>query len=490
MRGKDFARYTLLAAVCLLLYGWGASWRGLVGPDEPRYASIAREMARSGDWVTPRLWGRPWFEKPALLYWIGAAATDLGLDDDRATRLPLALLSFLFLIYFHRRLSALADRESADVAVAALATCAGWAAFSQIGVFDLPVAAATGVALLALAGWIRDPADKTGLPWFGAWLGVGLLAKGLVTPAIAVLALAPTVLRRGFLSTARDLFHPRVIAPFLAVAAPWYVLCYIRNGPVFLEEFIWKHHVQRFISPELQHVQPWWFYLPVAVAALAPWTPLLAGRWKRGELSDPLASFFVSWGAGTILLFSVSTNKLPGYLLPALPALAALIGLRYRRAPRAAWLTAAALLLLFPLAESLLAPAIADGLSDAWPPQGIRLAPAALYAAIACAACFAALRDRKRVAALTIAAGAAIGLIHLKMSVFPELDRAAGSRDLWREIAPDADQVCVEADLPRHVAYGLAYYNGEPFPDCASDSRPIRIESHIPYVKRSEKRRY
>ena len=481
MKGKDLARLTLLAAACLLLYGWGASWRGLAGPDEPRYASIAREMASSGDWVTPRLWGEPWFEKPALLYWIGAAAATFGLDDDRATRLPLALLSFLFLVHFHRRLRELSDQDSADVATVALATSAGWVAFSQAGVFDLPVAAATGAALLELTAWVRAPEDRRRLPWFGAWLGVGLLAKGLVAPAIALLALGPVIVRRGVTHVARDLLHPRVVAPFLVVAGPWYALCYARNGSVFVEEFLWKHHLLRLVSSDLQHVQPWWFYGPVAIVALAPWTPLLIARWKRADFSEPTRSFFVSWGVGAVLLFSVSMNKLPGYLLPALPAFAALIGLRHRDSPRMAWYAAGGLLLLFPIVESLLAPAIADGIGEAWPPRGVGAPAVIAFMAIAACAGFAARLGRRRLAALVLALGAAIGFIHLKMQVYPELDRLAGARTVWRQIAPRSDRVCLE-DVRRHVAYGLAYYNGKPLPDCAENPLPIRVKSHPPTV--------
>ena len=66
-------RKLLLAAPLLVvLYFYGLTTTGLLGPDEPRYAAIGREMAISGDWVTPRLWGQPWFEKPALLYWMTA----------------------------------------------------------------------------------------------------------------------------------------------------------------------------------------------------------------------------------------------------------------------------------------------------------------------------------------------------------------------------------------------------------------------------------
>src|SRR5881409_679220 len=92
----------LWIAVPLLffLYLFDLAGTGVLGPDEPRYASIAREMARSGDWITPRLWGEPWFEKPALLFWMTGAAFRLGLNADLAPRLPVAIASVAFLIFF------------------------------------------------------------------------------------------------------------------------------------------------------------------------------------------------------------------------------------------------------------------------------------------------------------------------------------------------------------------------------------------------------
>jgi len=92
-----------LALVCVV-YFYRLDAAGVLGPDEPRYASIGREMARSGDWITPRLWGQPWFEKPALLYWMTGAAFRLGLGPDIAPRLPVALFSVAFLIFFWWRL--------------------------------------------------------------------------------------------------------------------------------------------------------------------------------------------------------------------------------------------------------------------------------------------------------------------------------------------------------------------------------------------------
>src|SRR5713226_5812190 len=97
-----FPKQLFLAIPLLyLLYFFGLTSAGLLGPDEPRYAAISREMAQSGDWITPSLWGEPWFEKPALLYWMEGAAFRLGLNEDLAPRLPVAVLSVTFLIFFY-----------------------------------------------------------------------------------------------------------------------------------------------------------------------------------------------------------------------------------------------------------------------------------------------------------------------------------------------------------------------------------------------------
>ena len=150
MRLALAVRWIFILTASYLLLLLGMSERGLVSADEPRYAEIAREMAISGDWVTPRLEGKPWFEKPALLYWMGAVTYSLGLQDDRATRLPVALVTLCFLIYFHWQLVRNFGLRAADYATLILATSGGWVVFGQVGVFDMPLAASLGAALLVL----------------------------------------------------------------------------------------------------------------------------------------------------------------------------------------------------------------------------------------------------------------------------------------------------------------------------------------------------
>src|SRR6185369_10458677 len=131
-----------------LLYFFRLDAVGLLGPDEPRYASIGREMARSGDWITPRLWGAPWFEKPALLYWMTGAAFRAGLGADLAPRLPVALVAVAFLIFYWWILNREFGCRAAWLATIMLGTSAGWFFFGHAGVPDLPVSATFSAAML------------------------------------------------------------------------------------------------------------------------------------------------------------------------------------------------------------------------------------------------------------------------------------------------------------------------------------------------------
>jgi 4-amino-4-deoxy-L-arabinose transferase-like glycosyltransferase len=140
----------LLALVALIGVSLSAlGTAGLVGPDEPRYASIGREMALSGDWITPRLWGAPWFEKPPLLYWLIAWAHRAGLRDELAARLPGALCGAGFLVFYWWVLRRLGRVREAYVAVVLLGATAGWMAVGNVAATDMPLAASFNACLLA-----------------------------------------------------------------------------------------------------------------------------------------------------------------------------------------------------------------------------------------------------------------------------------------------------------------------------------------------------
>ena len=309
------SRLAIAVLALLLLYpAFTGAW-GLYGPDEPRYASIAREMARSGDFVTPVLNGKPWLEKPPILYWLGALGFALGLGPEAAPRAPLGLLSACFLIWFGWYLRRWMSDRAAACAALVLATSAGWLAYSNVAVTDVPLAVSFAAAMLVTLHWIETGRPRDAI-LIGALFGLAVLAKGLVPAALA----APLI----WFARKRWRQWPLIAAALLAVAGPWYWVMWRRHGFAFFDEFILEHHFSRFASNELQHVQPFWFYAPVLLGLLLPWSlVLLKAPWRDAKLR-----FFVVWATWGFVFFSAATNKLPGYLMPLLPALAVLIGAR------------------------------------------------------------------------------------------------------------------------------------------------------------------
>lgn len=323
---------------------------GLVGPDEPRYAWIARAMAETGDWVTPRLYSQPWFEKPILYYWLAAAGFRLHLSSEWAARLPsafaglIAALALGWLAWKHY--STNLDALASPVLLAPLlfSTTVAAIGFSRSASPDMLFAAAITLAMAAAAcvltrgKALRDlnPAEATSrkdavpLALFGFFLALGVLAKG---PAALALAGGAIGLWALFTRKWRDAFrlgHPIALAVFFVIALPWYVVCATRN-PDFLRVFILQHNFERYLTPMFQHRQPFWFFGPMTLVALVPWTALLwpvaqEGLRLRREKSwnDSPGFFFACWAVFPILFFSLSQSKLPGYVLPAIPPLALL----------------------------------------------------------------------------------------------------------------------------------------------------------------------
>ena len=434
---------------CLLFQGIGSV--GFLSADEPRYAAIGQEMARSGDWITPRLWGSPWFEKPPLLYWMTATAWKLGLRDEWAARLPIAICSLAFLVFFQRWMARAHDDSATGWRAALmLATSVGWIAYSTVAVTDVPMAAAFSAAML-----LAVPGPGRISPWAGVFLGLAMLAKGFVP---LVLALPILWFWR---SRWQALIIPSLIA--LAVAAPWYIACYAANGWPLIDELVLRQQLGRFFTTERQHVQPLWFYIPVLIGLLMPWAPALA-MLRRSERTN----YFLTVAGFGFLFFSLSTNKLPGYLLPLLPALCAALA----ALPMPTWALglSGALTAAIPLAATILPTALDVGLSSAAIPSGASWG----LAAILSAALAAVAEHRWHRGAWVIALLVAMWIGWAKWTVYAELDQSISARQRWHEISAQAGDVCLD-NAPRDLAYGLAYYNGALLPDCAINPKPIRV---------------
>jgi 4-amino-4-deoxy-L-arabinose transferase-like glycosyltransferase len=340
----------LLAALCGFLFFYGLGSFGLVGADEPRYAQVSREMLARSDWVTPTLMEKPWLEKPVLYYWQAMAAFRVAGVTDKAARLPGALDAALLvaaIYFFLRRYRKGSELDGALIT----ASCVGVIGFAHAAATDMPLAACFSIALLAWYAWYESQ-RRIYLAAFYVFLALGTLAKGPVAPALAAVIIVLFFIVR-FIAIRRDwrgfwgtLWVPGIIL-YLAVALPWYVAVQLRN-PEFFRVFILEHNLARFSQDVYHHRQPFWFYVPVFLLAMMPWTLVLilavAERvrvlWAEGKqrFSRPEDScsenscsenswslFLLIWMVVPVLFFSASQSKLPGYILPAVPAGALLV---------------------------------------------------------------------------------------------------------------------------------------------------------------------
>jgi len=314
---------------------------GFVGPDEPRYAWIARDMVESGDWVTPRLYGKPWFEKPVLYYWGAAACMKVFGANEVAARLPSAISALLATLALAWLAWRLYGGETARWLLLLLPTTVGMIGFSHAAATDMPFSGMLTIAMVCAAVVLGltcndDSPVIQQTPWlalllFGFFLGLAVLAKG---PAAIILGGGAIFFWALLTRRWRDAFrllHPVAIASFCVTALPWYILCARRN-PDFFRVFIIEHNFKRYLTPEFQHIQPFWYYGPITLLALLPWTAFLAApikrswkAWKERRLPNSQSLLFACWAAFPLAFFSISKSKLPGYVLPSIPPIVLLL---------------------------------------------------------------------------------------------------------------------------------------------------------------------
>jgi 4-amino-4-deoxy-L-arabinose transferase-like glycosyltransferase len=334
-----------LAAAAFYFYGLGHL--PLLGPDEPRYAEVAREMYLRGDMVTPTLGGHTWFEKPALLYWLMMAGYQFFGVTEWAARFGPAVSGLLtaFLIYWAgRRVERAVGKENEACAGpglwggVAVASSAGMIVFSRAASFDVVVTCTTAAALSCFLVAEVEESEKRRrwlLAGFYAAVGASLLAKGLVGIVIPFGVVGLYYLlrrewpRRG---VASSLLWGIPVA--CAVAAAWYAPVIARHGWTFVDEFFIQHHFARFVSNKYHHPQGFYFYLPIVLMLALPWTAvLIAGlagarrwKWRAPDAESKARVFALAWLIAPLLFFSASKSKLPGYVLPALPGAMLLVG--------------------------------------------------------------------------------------------------------------------------------------------------------------------
>jgi 4-amino-4-deoxy-L-arabinose transferase-like glycosyltransferase len=332
-------RLLIFAFALLLFVELPGSW--LAEPDEARYAEVPREMLATGDWVTPRLNGMHYFEKPVLLYWANAASMSVIGQNPYGARLPTRLAALGIVAMLMLMLGVGDDRETgAWAALIFLAMPLGFA-LGRFVLTDMLLASLMTLTFLAQRRFLLErererPAGRW-LALVGLGAGLSVLTKGLVGIVLPGLVL---VLWAGLTSRwrriAESLLSPAPLV-FLAVAAPWFVAVE-RASPGFNYIFFVREHLLRYATPESKRGGPIYYFLAVFIAGFLPWTFLLRRVWSRLQESrrarglEWLDDLYVALWFGVIFVFfSISRSKLIPYLLPAMPAAAILAARAIRR---------------------------------------------------------------------------------------------------------------------------------------------------------------
>jgi 4-amino-4-deoxy-L-arabinose transferase-like glycosyltransferase len=326
------ARWLYWGLAGLLSLVWLATLasRPLFNPDEARYAEIPREMQSGGDWVIPHLNGLDYIEKPPLQYWATAATYQMLGVSEFSARLYTALTALATVALIGLLAARLWGAGAGWRAAAVLAGMFMFVVLGQLMTLDMSL---TFWMTGSLAGFLLAQQAQSGergwmlLAWVGAALGV--MTKGLVAAAIPAAVLVIYSLWTRDYSPWRKLHSRWGLPLFLAITVPWHWLAAQRLSD-FLQFFFIHEHFARYLTPIAERQEPWWFFGWVFLAGTVPWTVpalrVLVSGWRspRGQFSPTL--FLWIWVVFICLFFSISDSKLMPYILPAMPALAVLIG--------------------------------------------------------------------------------------------------------------------------------------------------------------------
>jgi len=505
-----------IAVAAFYLYGLGHL--PLLGPDEPRYAQIAREMFLNRDPITPTLGGLPWFEKPALLYWMMIASYKLFGVSEWSARLPGAvsgLLTVLAVFYMGRSVERRTGREIERSArggglappglgfwcALSAATTLGIVVFSRAASFDIIV---TMTMTWALAFFLNAELSETAasrwryLAGFYIFIGLSLLAKGLIGIVIpmGVVGLFYVFRRR---LPERNVFSSLLwgLPLALAVAAIWYAPVTLRHGWTFIDHFFIQHQFARYVSNKYRHPAPVYFYLLVLFPLSLPWTAFLidefgkARRWhwrannEAGVAADTLVVLAFAWMLVPLVFFSFSTSKLPGYILPVLPAAALISGRRLTQlasdsqAGRWAMRLTAAFSLLLAVAVPLYA----------WRSGQPSIECALIIAVLlGVAGCFGLLLPLRRALSMLLIAGATLAVVVVALHCWaPQpVERQTAKLLLQAADARGYSQAAIyglqrDDRTPEFYASGRVAY--------ASDGEPVMYEGPWPVITESRRRK-
>jgi 4-amino-4-deoxy-L-arabinose transferase-like glycosyltransferase len=468
-------------AVVALVVGIDNMERPLANPDEGRYSEISREMAATGDWVTPRLNGLKYFEKPPLQYWASALSFRLFGENEYSARLYVVLAGFSTIALVGFLGKRLWGWDMAIASMMAIACSPYFMALGGIVTLDMGLTLWTTATLFAFIGaeGARDR-PATQLRWMlCAWAGMALamLSKGLVGIIFAGAAVFIVMVLRRDIKVLDRLHLIPGMAIFFAVAAPWFIAVSMANDE-FAQFFFIHEHFARFLTRAHRRVEPWWYFLPIVAAGFLPWMfampAAIAGAWREEEGRDfqPLR-ISILWAAFVVAFFSASGSKLPTYVLPAFAPLALVLGRYLQLAPERRLALWSGLAIPVALVLVVVAYRVPETAKDAWTRamyEGAMpwaVAAALILLAGAIVTTLLMLRG-KRWPALAVAAFAAILLIDCGEEAYEEItprQSGVGVAEIMKaQMKPDSRLYSVghyEQTVPFYIQRTLQLFDYE-----------------------------
>lgn len=325
----------LLALGFGLLFGFRLGRYPLANPDEGRNAEISREMAARGDWVTPQLNGVNYFEKPPLMYWVVAGSLKVLGPGEWAVRAAPALFGLGGVLLTYAAARRLHGREAGVAAAIVLGTALLYFGLARFLVLDMAVSVLMSATLYCFILGVREAPGlrRRGL-FSGLYAGAALatLTKGLIGFLLTGAVMFFWLLLFNQWRRLRPLYLPMGVLLFLGIAAPWHLLAAAHN-PTWAHRYFLFEHWARFTTTAASRPGPWWYFFPIILLGLFPWTGFLwaalrsalRGGWAARKANAD-SWYLVTWAAFIFLFFSKSQSKLPSYILPVFPPLAVLIG--------------------------------------------------------------------------------------------------------------------------------------------------------------------